>query len=106
MTNEAIEKIREAEKNAADTVANAKKKAAEIRAKAESDLSDTEKEMNAISTASIGEMTQKAQKKAARIIDDGISAARIDAKRLVSDAAKNTDSAADEIVRRIMNRWQ
>ena len=106
LTNEAIEKIREAEKKAAETVAQAKTKAARIRAKAEADLADTEKELNAISAASIGEMTEKAKKKSARIVDDGESAARIEAKRLVAEAAKNTDRAAEEIVRRIIDRWQ
>ena len=106
MTNEAIEKIREAEKNASELIADAKKKASEIRAGAESGVADTEKALGEMCANSVREMTENAKKKSNRIIDDGVSAARIDAKRLVSEATKNCDAAADEIVRGIMEKWQ
>ena len=106
MTNEAIEKIREAEKNASEIISGAKKKALEIRASAESGVADTEKALNDMCAQSVREMTESANKKSNRIIDDGTSAARIDAKRLVSEASKNCDAAAEEIVRGILKKWQ
>ncbi len=106
MTNEALEKIRAAEKEAADLVAEARRKATEMRNNAEAGAAQAEDEAAKRAAEILKEAEDNAAKKADGIIDSGVTAARMEAKKMASDAAKNTDAAADEIIRGIFEKWQ
>ena len=106
MTNEAIEKIKAAEKAAADLAADARKKAAEMRADAEKGAADAQKAATDKAAALLREAEENAAKKADGIIDSGVNSARVEATRMVADAAHNTDAASDEIIRGIFEKWQ
>ena len=106
MTIEAIEKIKAAENEAAELVANARKKASELRANAENDSAAAQKAAHDRAALIVRTAEEEAKKKADGIVEKGVASARSDAKKLVFDAALNTDDAAEEIIRGIFAKWQ
>ena len=106
MTNEAIEKIKAAESAAASEVADAKRMAAEIRSKAIAGVEALERATEKKSAEYARAAEEKSLEKADGIITNGISAARLEAKKMLSDASRRTDEAVDEVIRGIFEKWQ
>ena len=106
LTNEAIEKIRLAESDAAKTVADAKKQASGIRSGALENVVEIEKKAEAECVRIAKEAGDTAKRKSDGIIDSGVNSARVEAKKLLSEAAPKIDEASEKIIRVIFEKWQ
>lgn len=106
VSNEAIEKIKAAEQSAADMIADAKKTAADIRMKADADAENAKVKAKSAAALLAKKSAEKASEQSENIINEGVDAARADAKRTVATAEANLDEASENIIRGIFAKWQ
>ena len=106
MTNEAIEKIRQTEEDAAKCISDAKAAAAEkIRlAGLEAEEIVNAAEAEAARDRAAAEKT--ASDHAGDVLSRGAESARGEAKKTVAAAEPNMDSAVREIIGEIFEKWQ